>query len=241
MKRLGCGLFVLSLILGGLLVASGWWLLSNVVRVVDHKPVEAVIVDLIPSVDSDGDTVYAPVYEYIVDGTTYRYTSRVSLGGVVVPDIGDHRTLLYNPADPTDARVRNWFLLLVLPGIGFVVPLLILILVVVVSLRRARRAAMTAAAFPGRSLPIQSGPAGRERIKAMFMGAEPSQMDATGRVRYRATASAEIDGVTRRFYGKWQDEDPTLLFMARGNTVEVLVDPNDPDSYRVVMPDPDDK
>lgn len=237
-KRLGCGTFVLSLVLVALLALSGWWLLSNLVRVVDHKPVDAVVVDLVPSVDSDGDTVYAPVYEYTVDGTTYRYKSKVSLGGVVVPDVGDHRTLLYNPADPADARVRNWFLLLVLPGIGFVIPLLILGVVLVMTLRRSRRsAALPPPAFGSGE---ESSGADRMRIEAMFMGAEPSQMDAAGRVRYRATASAEVDGVTQRFYGEWQDDDPTLLFMARGNTVDVLFDPNDPASYELVMPDPDE-
>jgi hypothetical protein len=239
MKRLGCGLAALSLILVGMLAASGWWLLANLVRVVDHEPIDAIIVDLVPRVDSDGDTVYAPVYEYVVDGVTYHYTSKVSLGGLVVPDIGDHRTLLYDPDNPAEARVRNWFLLLILPGILAVVPLLILAAMAGAWLRR-RRAAIPAGVGPGfPPLPVAGGETGWAPVDATFMGAEPSQMDASGRVRYRATASAEIDGVTRRFLGDWQDEDPTLLFMSHGNTVVVLVDPDDPGRYRMVMPDPD--
>ena len=64
-------------------------------------------------------------------------------------------------------------------------------------------------------------------------------MDAQGRVRYRVRAQAEMGDEIRRFVGPWVDEDPTLLFMARGNTVEVRIDPQDPNSYEVVMPSQD--
>ena len=82
----------------------GFWLLSNISRVVTHEAVDAVVVDLIPTIDSDGDTLYRPIYEYRVDGVTYRYESMVNLGGVVVPDLGERKTLLYNPDQP-----GRWF------------------------------------------------------------------------------------------------------------------------------------
>ena len=228
----------------------GWWLFSNVGRVLTHETAEAVVVDLIQTVDSDGDTLYRPVYEFVVDGRNYRYESMVNLGGIVVPDIGDRKTLLYNPENPSDARVRNYFLLLGLPALLLTVPLVAIAGIVYATMRRRRTDA--AASEGGKVFPPWAPSAGDqpssgrqpstlsiespEIIEATFMGTEPSQMDAAGNVRYRVKARTEIDGVIHRFRGDWVDEDPTLLFMERGNKVQVRVDRNDPSSYEVLMP-----
>ena len=79
---------------------------------------------------------------------------------------------------------------------------------------------------------------GGERIEADFMGAEPSEMDASGAVRYRIRARAEMGSEIRRFVGEWLDEDPTLTLMQTGNKVTVIVDPSDPSRYQVVFPPP---
>lgn len=234
----GCLKVALGLILVPMIVGLSLWFLSNLNRVLTHDSIEATVVDLIRSTDSDGDTVYAPVYEYVVDGQTYRYTSQVSLGGVVVPDIGDPKTLLYNPDNPGDARVSNMFLLLVLPVILLLIPLSILAVLGLAAVRRRNRSAGWTApekAVPPWSLP-QEPNSNRETIEAFFMGTEPSQMDAAGKVRYRVRAQAEIEGKLHRFQGEWVDEDPTLLFMERGNRVQVHIDPEDPSSYDLVMP-----
>ena len=68
------------------------------------------------------------------------------------------------------------------------------------------------------------------------MGAEPSQMDDEGRVRYRVKAHAELGDTIHRFVSDWVDEDPTLYYMQHGNVVEVWIDPNDPGSYEVTLP-----
>lgn len=234
----GCLRVVLGLILIPMVIGSGLWFVSNLNRVLTHEPVEAVIVDLIASTDSDGDVTYAPVYEYDVEGQTYRYQSLVSLGGLAVPDIGDRKTLLYNPDDPGDARVRNMFLLLILPAILVLIPVLILVTIGWAAVRRRRRSEQWPA--PIDTIPPWSQPQepelNRDTIDAIFMGTEPSQMDSSGDVQYRVKARAEIDGVLQRFVGPWVDEDPTLLFMERGNRVEVRVDPNDLSSYEVIMP-----
>jgi hypothetical protein len=206
--------------------------------VLTHEPVDAVVVDLIPSTGTDGDTVYTPVYEYDVAGQTYRYTSLVSIGGIGVPDIGDDKTLLYNPDDPGDARVRNMFLLLVLPAIVVLIPVSILGALGLAALRRRRAAEEWSP--PDATVPPWSQPAevdlARDTITAIFMGTEPSEMDVAGKSQYRVKARAEINGEIRRFLGEWVDEDPTLMFMERGNTVEVRIDPENPAIYEVIMP-----
>lgn len=237
----GCLKVVFGLILIPMILGLGLWFLSNLNRVLTHEPVDAVVVDLIPSTDSDGDTVYTPVYEYDVAGQTYRYTSLISIGGIGVPDIGDDKTLLYNPDDPGDARVRNMFLLLILPAILVLVPVLILGALGWAALRRRRRAeewSPSDATVPPWSQPVEVD-LPRDTITAIFMGTEPSQMDSGGNVQYRVKARAEIDGELRRFVGEWVDEDPTLMFMERGNTVEVHIDPTDPTIYEVIMPTTD--
>jgi hypothetical protein len=236
-------------LLAPVVLGLGWWLVSNISRVLTNETVDAVVVELIPSVDSDGDTLYRPVYEYRVDGNTYRYESMANLGGVLVPDLGDRRTLLYDPDQPGDARVQNYFLLLILPAVLLAIPLLILAALFWVMLRRSRRPEM---ALPGSPDPVppwappQESPVTLDEpevssdvIEATFMGTEPSQMDAAGNVRYRVKARAEIDGVMHRFVGDWLDEDPTLLLMEQGNKVQVRVDPNDLDSYEVLTPSAD--
>lgn len=259
----GCLKTSLLLLLTPVVLGLGWWWLSNIGRVLTHDSVEAVVVDLIPTRDSDGDILYRPVYEYDVDGRTYRYESMVNLGGVVVPDLGDRKTLLYNPDSPGDARVRNYFLLLALPGILLAIPLIVLGLLAISAIRRSRRPQVVGPGSRSGGVPPWAPPADgeearvppwlpreestplevatpqKEVIEATFMGTEPSQMDAAGRVRYRVKARAEIDSVVHRFVGEWLDEDPTLLFMEHGNKVQVRVNSNDPTSYEVLMPSAD--
>lgn len=238
----GCLKVLLGFILLPALAGVLFWLGSGVVRVTTHETVDAVIVDLVPSVDSDGDTVYAPVYEYTVDGRTYRYRSLVNLGGLLVPEIGDTRTLLYNPDDPGDARVHNLFLLIVLPAIVFAILALILIGILLAAVRRASRSQPPRDWIPpgAEPEPQWASPSpddgNRETIIATFMGTEPSQMDESGRVRYRIKASAEIDDVIHRFVGDWLNEDPTVDLMQRGNRVQVRINPGDPSDYQIVYP-----
>ncbi|MCP4306024.1 MAG: DUF3592 domain-containing protein [bacterium] len=223
-----------------------FWLFGNVTRLLAHDTVEGVVVELEQSFDSDGDDLYKPTYEYVVAGETYRYQSRVSYGGLLVPDIGDRRTLLYNPDNPRDVQVRSMLVMLGLPLILLVVPLLILGAMFWASVRRRRRETeIPMQLSPGTTppwaseVPSQSSwdpPTNHTSVEAMFMGTEPSQMDDKGDVRYRVKARGEIDGTQYRFRSEWLDEDPTLYYMSHGNKVTVHVDPDDPTSYEVELP-----
>lgn len=253
----GClvGLLVIALL--GVFAGGSLWMIRNLGRMATSQTAEAVVVELIPDFDSDGVT-YAPVVEYEVGGVTYRLQSQVSYGGLAVPEIGDRKQVLYNPDDPTDAVFRSFWTLWFLPILMIVIPAVILALIVYSVIRTARRRARESemivfAGSPGefrrtgvetidiepvdeRTEFLPPLGEGGEPIEAMFMGAEPSPMDADGNVRYRITARAEIDGEVRRFTGPWLDEDPTLALMQQGNRVTVIVDPTDPARYRLVLP-----
>ncbi|MDJ0663011.1 MAG: DUF3592 domain-containing protein [Acidimicrobiia bacterium] len=238
MKRGGCLKVAVLVIVVPIVFGLGLLLVSNLNRVLNHETAPGVIVDLVFTTDSDGDPAYTPVYEYAVDGNTYLYEGAISYSGAIVPSIGDRVTILYDPGNPADARVRNLFLLVWLPILLICLPILIAA-GIFWSIRRRRRMAGSqeppwAGEQPGAT---QSDPVdGRELITADFMGTEPSPMDDQGRVRYRVKARAEIDDTIRRFVSDWMDEDPTLYYMQHGNKVDVWVDPNDPNFYEVTLP-----
>jgi hypothetical protein len=231
--------WITALLLGPAIVVAvvaGWFLFRGIDLYSSPYTVDGVVVDLLPSRDSDGDVTYAPVVEYEVDGVTYLWESSVSYGGLVVPDIGDTRTLVYDPDDPADATGRSLILFIVLPGVFLLGSVIFGGLVIVFATHSGRRArartGVAESSLPAGALP----PMGRElRIEADFMGVEPSPLGPEGDVRYRITAKAEIDGVVHRFTSDWMDEDPTLRLMERGNRVGVVIDPADPTRYRVEL------
>jgi len=243
----GCLKTFFAVPLALIVLGLGMWLLGNVNRVLTHDTTEGVVIRLDESRDSDGDTLFTPTYEYEVGGQTYTYESQVSYGGMLVPELGEVRTMLYDPSDPADVQVRSMFVLVGLPLILMAIPLLVLVAMVWSSVRRRRRATEVPTQLGPTTTPpwvVQSSPPGWEQspestrvaVEALFMGTEPSQMDADGHVRYRVKARAEINGDLHRFRSDWLDEDPTLYYMKHGNKVDVLVDPDDSTSYEVALP-----
>ena len=239
MKRGGCLKVAVLVIVIPIVLGLGLLLASNSNRVLNHETAPGVIVDLVFTTDSDGDAAYTPVYQYSVDGTTYLYEGAISYSGAVVPSIGDRVTMLYDPANPADARVHNVFLLIWLPILLILIPILIAAGVFWSVRRRRRRAGPELPPWAGDlPQPDQGAPSDeRNRIVADFMGTEPSPMDDRGRVRYRVKARAEIGDTTHRFRSEWMDEDPTLYYMQHGNKVDVWIDPDNPGSYEVALPD----
>lgn len=237
MKRGGCLKVAVLVVVVPIVFGLGLLFASNLNRVLGHDTAEGTIVDLVFSTDSDGDAAYTPVYEYTVDGQTYRYQGAISFSGVIVPSLGDTKTILYNPDNPADARVHNVFLLLWLPILLMLLPILIAA-GIFWSIRRRRRVAgpQPPPWTGGQPEPVSEDSANRTKIEAIFMGAEPSPMDDQGRVRYRVKARAEIGDTVHRFVSGWMDDDPTLHYMQHGNKVEVWMDPKDPGSYEVVVP-----
>ena len=198
------------------------------------------VIDLIESRDSDGDLTYAPVVLYEVEGVTYIWESSVSYGGALRPQIGDRRTLVYDPDDPSDATGRSLFLFILLPGFFLAGAVLFIGGVAFFQVRAGRQDAPVPKGIeywqpPTASEPDPSGLT--DRIEADFMGVEPSPLGADGTVRYRIKARAEIDGTMYRYRSEWMDDDPTLQLMQAGNKVTVRIDPFDPSRGEIETPD----
>lgn len=247
----GCLRVVVLAFLIPILIGLGLWLASNLNRVLTHDRTEGVVVDLLYSIDSDGDLLKTPVYRYVVDGQTYEYEGGVAFSANIAPSLGSTRAILYNPSDPADARIHNLVFLIGLPIILMIIPILIAVGIFWGIRKRSRMQGQAPPWADQQPVPSPSWdfeqatpPAweagqstSRSVIDAMFMGAEPSQMDAAGKVRYRVKARAEINGEIVRFRSEWTDEDPTLHYMQHGNKVEVNLNPDDPTVYEVVLPD----
>ena len=248
MRRAGCGCVAVPIVLILLLIAGGGvvWLVNNIDTANSSESVEGRIVALRESSGSDGDPTYVPVVEYQVGGVAYRAESPVSYGGVLVPDIGETRTVYYDLANPADATVRDTATFWVIPIALIVVPTLIaagVIMGAVATSRRRPRSEEETAVMPGsddaapRTDPtalVRSS--GVTAVEADFMGVEVSPMDDAGKMRFRVRAKAEIDDEMRRFHSEWLDEDPTLRLMDAGNRVTVLIDPANPQWSEVVLP-----
>lgn len=219
-------------------IVAGAFLVRGIGTYTSPHTVEGVVIDLVAGRSTDGDTTYAPVVEYEVDGFTYTWQSSVSYGGALVPDIGDRRTLVYDPANPADAMGRSLILLIILPAVFLAGAVIFMAGVVLFSMRSRRRSRQADGAGwqPPDVSPSVRFPADAQRVEADFMGVEPSPLAADGTVRYRVKARAEIDGRLHRFTSGWLDADPTLRLMEVGNKVSVIIDRTDPSRYEIELP-----
>lgn len=123
----------IGLIVGGGFAAKDTIDLRNVA-----DRVQGTVVGVEESHDSASGTTYAPVYEYVVDGETYRHSASVSSSSH--PQMGKVETLLVHPDNPSkvksDTFLDQWFLAAILGGIGtvfFVVAVVIAIVSTAVS------------------------------------------------------------------------------------------------------------
>lgn len=123
----------------GLLGGAAWAAMDTIdLRQVGER-VPGRIVSYTESRDEDG-TSYAPVYEFRFEGETRRHEANVSTS--TVPDVGDTRTLIVDPRDPTrvkpDTFIDQWLIPLVLGGVGFTFDMVAFIALLVAVGRRRR-------------------------------------------------------------------------------------------------------
>ena len=103
---------------------QSWQLTSNGLEV------DAVVVDLD---QSPSDRTAAPIYEYTVDGETYRFRSKTK--SYPHPLMGDHQTLLYDPNNPKHASENTfselWFLpMIICPSSALLIIAAVVVMVV---------------------------------------------------------------------------------------------------------------
>lgn len=121
--------FILALIVGLSFLGIGFGIkISRDTKAKNYETVTGVIVDVDVQTNKKNSGTTSAVYEYIVDGKTYSYTS--SMGSDMEIEIGSEAEIKYNPENPAEAfaddRTDNYYILFMVFGgafllIGFVI------------------------------------------------------------------------------------------------------------------------
>jgi hypothetical protein len=194
--RRGCLTAVLLAIPTLFFGIAGAWTYVNLARLDSGVTTVGRVVDKIQVDSSDGPT-YRPVVEFADEqGRVYRFERGFSVGGSAVPELGEERRILYDPANPADAAVVGVLFWLgpVLFGLAGVIGLAIALIIRLVIRRSTDRPAPP----PGMGIG-QEGDVEFRRVESDF--------SADGELRYRVVA---IDPSGQEYRSKWFDEDPTV-------------------------------
>jgi hypothetical protein len=214
----------LSLGIGILALAAGAVFTVLTARfVAGSERAEGTVVDRVRSVDEEDDSVsFYPVVRFTTAaGRTVRFESNVSTSD----EIGDEVEVLYDPDDPTDARLSGflnvWGFSLIFAGIGAV-----FITVSAVILRRTRR-------------PSKEDVEGLRRHGRRVQGGSPrvvycTEIDVAGSSPYRLEVDVHDRPTNKVRVLKseyiWFDPEP---YLKGRETIDVYLDPEDPDRYVV--------
>jgi hypothetical protein len=123
MKSIRVTMFVFVAV-GLVMLLVGGALVMNTKRfIANAASAPGIVVDLQPKRDSDGDTLYAPVVEYRPpDSAVVTFTSLTSSRPAEF-SVGEGVEVLYDRANPSDARIRSfgqlWLGPLILSILGF--------------------------------------------------------------------------------------------------------------------------
>jgi hypothetical protein len=191
--------------------------------IVNAERTEGTVIDLSRSEDSEGSVTYNPVVEFTVDGRSIQFTS--SSGSSSPPSVGDRVEVLYDPDDPSDARLSGfldlWFFPLVAGALALVCGV-----VGLVFLLRTRR-------------PSKEDVEWLRRHGRHVEGASPrvvycTDIDIVGRSPYRLDVDVHDRSTNKvrvlQSQHIWFDPEP---YLTDRKTIDVYLDPEDPDRYVV--------
>jgi hypothetical protein len=118
-------LFGIFLLVGlGLLGGAAFLVIDTRSDIARADTADGTVIDLIGERDSDGDTIYYPRVRYVTrSGNPVEFTGSVGSSPPAF-DVGEPVAVLYDPAEPEEARIDSffqlWFAALILGGIGLV-------------------------------------------------------------------------------------------------------------------------
>jgi len=221
MKTLMLVAAIFGLVGVGLIAGSGRALHSTRSFLDRATTAEGTVVRLVRKVDSDGYDTFAPVVSFRVKGSERTFTSSTSARPAAYQP-GEAVTVLYDPANPADARIRSFSELYLLPLILFGIGLPFTGLGVGLLVWQRRKAQAR------EWLKLN----GLRRQAAFVEVRHDTSVRVNGRSPYRIACEFKLSNGTTRSYQSdmlWRDPTPLL----KGPTVEVLVDPNDERRYWV--------
>ncbi len=96
---------------GGVFLVAGLWIRSATQPLDDGVIVVGVVVDVDRRTDSDGDSTYSPIVDYVDPATGITHRIQGSVSSSSRPNIGSSKDVSLLPGDPSSARVVGpvWF------------------------------------------------------------------------------------------------------------------------------------
>jgi hypothetical protein len=138
-RKFGTGIFLFLFLFGAIFLVVG--LLAFTDAQVDESwtRIQGKVIDINRHRDSDGDTMYTPVYEYTVGNKSYEIKSNFSSS--IRPTIGATHEIAYDPSEPSKAKVApdggSTAFILGFPSVGAII-ILVDIIVFIRSRKRSK-------------------------------------------------------------------------------------------------------
>ena len=222
MKTLTLIGFLACLVGVGLLVGSGLAYYSTQGFLERAVAASGSVVKLARTIDSDGDDTYAPVVSFhLKSGPLQTFTSSISSRPASYQP-GETVEVLYDPAKPSDARIRSFSQLYILPLVLLLIGLPFTGAGIGLLVWQRRKAQAR------EWLKLN----GQRRQATITQVVRDNSVSVNGRSPYRIACTFRLPNGAVRVYESdmlWRDPTPHI----KGTTIEVLVDPNDDHRYWV--------
>lgn len=115
-RKLGCAFVLLPIGAIILLGVSIWYTYTSYIFSSTGIEVQGTVVRLEESSSAEGGSTYSPVFSYTYENQQYEYES-VNSSNPPTNRVGDVKTLLVDPANPSKARQNSFWELWLLPCI----------------------------------------------------------------------------------------------------------------------------
>ncbi len=216
----------LFLVLGLGLLCGGGYAASRVIAFLGRAvEAEGTVVDLRASTSSDHGTTYAPVVEYRLESGAVRTFTGSVYSAPPAYEPGERVAVLFDPADPADARLRGTSLYLAPILLGGLGALFAAIGGGMLGFRAARRRRAEELRLHGR------------RVQARLQSVElNTSLSVNGAHPWRIVCQWQdpTTGLVHLFKSENLWFDPTPYVRAReGETLTVFVDPRNPRRHHV--------
>jgi hypothetical protein len=209
-------------VLAGLLFFGvGAYIMASSQKTVSNgKEAMGKVVDIESRRGSKGK-VYAPVIEYATpDGVMHRFTSRFASSNY--PSIGSSETIIYDPANPSEALEKSFFQMYVFPGIFMFSGLLVIFLGIILPWLMIYRQKMKATRLRTTGVSIQ----------AKIIGASKTGLIVNNKPYY-AISAQWLDPSTNLahvFKSASMPFDPSSSIKV-DQTITVYINPSNPKDY----------
>lgn len=223
-QKFGIGSLILLLLFGAVFTGVGFFALNGTAIDAEWQRIPGEIIDVKSGI-SDSSTTYSAVVKYSVNGEDYRIIS--SFGSSFAPTIGEKREVVYNPSQPTQAKVVEdasttwWLWIFPIVGIVILISAPVSFIRSLLRSREIRRLTQTGQKLQGVMTDLQPTSTNNRSSKIVV-----SAVDMTGTTQsYLSDPISGIGGLAM------------ADFQTNPIAIDVYVDPLNPKNYYVDISD----